>query len=143
MRRAKVKQMNTAYITNLMTGDMSKGEALRKAGYSESSSRVPAKVESTIVHKQAMAELALEAGNLNASVFHELQLRVARGELKDLDIKDFLRSINLVADFYNKIFKEKEAPKQPTQRFNIYNIGKVSKDEPVRVEAEVINNIDK
>lgn len=115
------ERRHRAYIKGVTSGK-TKQQAAIDAGFSESTARVPQVLEKKWTHHKVMKSLAEDAGNMQATLYHDLKLRIAKGELDEMDAKSFLWSINQVGNFLEKIIPKEKRESKPI--FNIYNIEK-------------------
>lgn len=110
-----------AYAKGIVLGKTKKQAAL-DAGFAPKTADRTNVIDKAIMHKRAMKSIAEDAGNMQATLYHDLKLRIAKGELAEMDAKSFLWSINQVGNFLEKIIPKEKRESKPI--FNIYNIEK-------------------
>lgn len=85
MRGLGITPKQKRYAYNIMNYDTTKKQAALEAGYSESISNKPAKIENSDGFKLAMAGIFAKSGNVAMSILHELEVRdVSKESTKDL-----------------------------------------------------------
>lgn len=104
MRYRGTTRKQARYAHNIMNTNLSRGEAMRASGYSESSSEHPARIENTDGFKLAMAKQAFEAGNIASGIMHEIQVR----GFKEYDPKQLFNALDVISKAFER-FTPKES----------------------------------
>lgn len=86
MRGLGITHKQRRYAQNLMNTDLSRRQALQQAGYSESMSNKPMKVENSNGFKLAMAGIFAQSGNVSMAILNEMDAQIGAGKLKELEI---------------------------------------------------------
>jgi len=85
MRYRGTTRKQQKYAYNLMNTETTRKEAMLQAGYSETASNHPSRVEQSDGFKLAMAGIFAKAGNVGMTILNELQTRdVSKETTKDL-----------------------------------------------------------
>lgn len=89
-----------------MNTDSTRGQAALDAGYSESASRYPARIEASKGFHLAMATLAIETGNVAMNVLHTLKTRDMSKEHTDT----LLHAVNTLSNAFTKFVPRENNP---------------------------------
>ena len=127
------------YAWNLMNTELSRGEAMRQAGYTPASSQHPGRIEQSEGFKLAMAGIFAKTGNVSMAMLHEMQAKIDAGELKKQDMKTLVGFFNVMTKAMERI-----APKNKEQDANVIKaFSNIIDITPLQNKDETTETIDK
>ena len=98
MRTRNITNKQYQYASLIMNEDITRGEAMRKAGYSEYMAEVPSRVEKSQGFALAMAKVAGETGKAYLKLVYELGER----DLSEEKTGDIVKYIGILAQAWEK-----------------------------------------
>lgn len=100
-----------------MNTDLKRSEAMRQAGYSETASQHPGRVENTPGFKLAMAGIFAQSGNVSMAILNEMDAQIGAGKLKELEIGKLVNYFDVMTRAMERIApKESKATNDDVSR---------------------------
>jgi len=93
-----------------MNTELSRRQALQQAGYSESMSNKPMKVENSNGFKLAMASIFAQSGNVSMALLNEMDAKIQAGELKELEIGKLVNYFDVMTRAMERIAPKETKP---------------------------------
>lgn len=138
MRGLGITPKQRRYANNLMNTELSRRQALQQAGYSESMSNKPMKVENSNGFKLAMAGIFAQSGNVSMAILNEMDAKIQAGELAKQDMRSLIGYFDVMTRAMERI-----APKESSATLDDVSrifAGVVGQEIPVDNSVDNLDN---
>lgn len=124
-----------------MNTDISRAQAMRQAGYSNTSSEFPARVENSNGFKLAMAGIFAQSGNVSMAILNEMDAKINAGELKKQDMKSLVNYFDVMTRAMERIApKESSASLDDVSRIFAGVVGQEIPEDNVDKHVDNLHN---
>lgn len=138
MRGLGITPKQRKYAYNVMNTETTKKQAALDAGYSESISNKPAKIENSDGFKLAMAGIFAKSGNVAMTLLNELQAR----DVSQETTKDLIGFFDVMTRAIERIAPKETKPTGDDMRSVFANIIDVTPVEPLQNKDNTPETID-